>query len=306
MYHRVAEPEIDPWGLAVSPRNFADQMSVLRRQRRTLAVNDFVRQWNDGSLPPDAVTLTFDDGYLDNLELALPRLEAAEIPATFFLATGYLGDPHPYWWDELAELILLRIGLEVLDMGIGEHGRQVIGKRDPVIVSQLWRMGAGAMTTRQEALPVVWSLLRDMDFAQRADLMSRLRQLGDPVSPQIGRPMTFEEARSAAHSPLITIGAHTITHPSMMALPAERLADEIATSQRVCTEIAGGPITTFAYPFGHEDEAARAAVERAKFEVAFGVEPRPVRPDDARFALPRAQVPNADGDGFELFLATFG
>lgn len=110
----------------------------------------------------------------------------------------------------------------------------------------------------------------------------------------------------AARSPLVTIGAHTVTHPSMIALPAAKLDDEIATSQRVCEEIVGRPILGFAYPFGDEDQAARAAVERAKFGYAFGIERRAISARDNRFALPRVQVPNLDGDAFELLLDSFG
>ena len=54
-----------------------------------------------GSLPDNAIALTFDDGYEDNLLDALPLLEEFEIPATFFLTTGGLARAAPYWWDVL-------------------------------------------------------------------------------------------------------------------------------------------------------------------------------------------------------------
>ena len=54
-----------------------------------------------GTLPLDAVALTFDDGYVDNLVFGKPRLEAADLPATVFLATGYIDRFEPFWWDEL-------------------------------------------------------------------------------------------------------------------------------------------------------------------------------------------------------------
>ena len=110
MYHRVADQPIDPWGNAVSPAHFKEHLEVLVRTRRPLALPDFVRNVVAGTLPANAVALTFDDGYADNLVAAKPRLAAAGVPATVFLATGYLGRTGEFWWDELARLILRGAG----------------------------------------------------------------------------------------------------------------------------------------------------------------------------------------------------
>ena len=69
-----------------------------------------------GTLPPKAVALTFDDGYVDNLTAGKPRLAAADVPATVFLATGYLNCGEPFWWDELAQLILDGEGIQRCDL----------------------------------------------------------------------------------------------------------------------------------------------------------------------------------------------
>jgi peptidoglycan/xylan/chitin deacetylase (PgdA/CDA1 family) len=84
MYHRVAEPPCDPWGLAV---NFEQQMRVLRAHRRPLPMSEFVQRLCLGTLPDRAVGITFDDGYIDNLLNAKSILRRYEIPATFFLVT---------------------------------------------------------------------------------------------------------------------------------------------------------------------------------------------------------------------------
>jgi len=105
MYHRIANEAVDPWRLAVSPARFEEQLKVLRRTRHPLTLVDFVRRFKDGSLPAHAVALTFDDGYADNLLAAKPRLAAADVPATVFLATGYIDRPEEFWWDELARLL---------------------------------------------------------------------------------------------------------------------------------------------------------------------------------------------------------
>ena len=116
MYHRIADEPVDPWGLAVSPARFEEQLQVLRRTRHPLPLTDFVHRLVAGTLPARAVALTFDDGYADNLFAGKPRLVAADIPATVFLATGYLDRTGEFWWDELARLILLEHGPQSLEV----------------------------------------------------------------------------------------------------------------------------------------------------------------------------------------------
>src|ERR1700759_463296 len=108
MYHRIATPEVDPWGLSVSPERFAEQVQALSMRRTILSMNAFVSRLQAGVLPHDAVALTFDDGYLDNLLQAKPILEAAGVPATVFLTTGRIGTDEEFWGDELARMVLPR------------------------------------------------------------------------------------------------------------------------------------------------------------------------------------------------------
>src|SRR5271165_453487 len=75
MYHRIATPDVDPWGLSVSPKRFAEQVQALRARRTMLSMDALVARLKSGDLPHDAVALTFDDGYLDNLGQAKPILE---------------------------------------------------------------------------------------------------------------------------------------------------------------------------------------------------------------------------------------
>ena len=77
MYHRIANPPVDPWGLAVQPDHFEEHLTVLRRSRRPLIMSEFFKRLERRTLPNDAVAVTFDDGYVDNLREAKPRLAAA-------------------------------------------------------------------------------------------------------------------------------------------------------------------------------------------------------------------------------------
>ena len=100
MYHRIAHPPVDPWGLAVQPDHFEQHLTVLRRSRQTFPMSQFVQRLERHTLPRNAVAVTFDDGYVDNLRAAKPRLAAGDVPATLFVTTGPVGQRTEYWWDE--------------------------------------------------------------------------------------------------------------------------------------------------------------------------------------------------------------
>ena len=106
MYHRIADVMWDPWGLAVSPARFAEQMQALLQVRLPLTMDDFVACLDRGALPRNAIAVTFDDGYVDNLLFAQPVLERLKIPATVFVTTHNTGVRQEFWWDELTRLIL--------------------------------------------------------------------------------------------------------------------------------------------------------------------------------------------------------
>ena len=100
-YHRINILESDYNLLGVSPIKFRQQMLYLKQNYQIVR---FEEDWS--LLDQDAVSITFDDGYRDNLEYALPILEELEIPATIFISTGTIKQERELWWDELENLLL--------------------------------------------------------------------------------------------------------------------------------------------------------------------------------------------------------
>jgi peptidoglycan/xylan/chitin deacetylase (PgdA/CDA1 family) len=90
IYHRVV-PEPDPLlPDLVCSEEFDRQLGVLSRWFTVLPLSEAVARLQAGRLPARAACVTFDDGYADNYEVALPLLAARGISATFFVATSFL------------------------------------------------------------------------------------------------------------------------------------------------------------------------------------------------------------------------
>ena len=97
-FHRVNDDD-DPFLPSMPTAVFAARMAHIARHYRVLAVEDLVERVRQGTAPRNALALTFDDGYRDNLSHAAPILAQHGLPATIFLATGYIGTPDVPWFD---------------------------------------------------------------------------------------------------------------------------------------------------------------------------------------------------------------
>ncbi len=110
-----------------------------------------------------------------------------------------------------------------------------------------------------------------------------------------GTALTVEELRKLASHPLITIGAHTMTHPRLSTLSPEDQKREIEECKRKLEEIIGKKVAHFAYPFGgasaYTDETVRLAVQ-AGFESTTTSSPRRVFSWSHPFKIPRLIVRN--------------
>jgi peptidoglycan/xylan/chitin deacetylase (PgdA/CDA1 family) len=305
MYHRVAVEALDPWGNIVSPSNFEEHLDVLRRTRFPLSLTDFVSRHLHGMLPADAVAVTFDDGYVDNLFAAKPRLLAADIPATVFLATGYLGRPGEFWWDELARLVLTGTGPAALEVTVRGKAMRLDLANDGASRGDHWKAWLEPpRTARQAAYLEVWRIFRSLESREREALMGEIKRAftSPPAQREVGRPMTTEEVRVLVDDQLIAIGPHTVTHASLPDLDPRSRTREIIASKEACEALAGAEAKAFAYPFGDLDAGVRATVDGAGFVCACSTKHGPVLHSSDVFALPRIHVVDCDGDRFERSL----
>jgi peptidoglycan/xylan/chitin deacetylase (PgdA/CDA1 family) len=308
LYHRVADPPSDPWALSVSPKRFAEHIDVLRRHARTARLLDLIR--DDPRTAHDrAVAVTFDDGYADNLHVARPLLERFDVPCTFFLASGHIGCGEQFWWDQLARALLeTRCIPPTLRLTVGgRHHRWELGASaessdNDVIRDRRWlAWGQADRGPRHTAFRELYELLQPMPTATRRDVVGRLLAWAgiDVAGPVEDWPLSRSEAISLVSSDLFDIGAHTVSHPLLGAMPPDAQRDEIRGGKTQLEELLGRPVRLFAYPFGRAcdySEDTVSFVRDAQYEAACSNFGDLVSSDTDRFQLPRVQVHDWDGD----------
>jgi peptidoglycan/xylan/chitin deacetylase (PgdA/CDA1 family) len=312
LYHRVADVPTDPQLLCVTPKKFSEQMQVLRGTWNPVSLPQLSAGVRHGRLPRRSILVTFDDGYADNLHSAKPILEQYEIPATVFVAAGYLGIEREYWWDELEQLLLQpRVLPEQLSFRLnGTTFEWKLGKSAVFYSEQSyqeyadWNLQKKTVPTERHALYLdLYKALRPLASEQRDEMLEMLSQWSgcNSVVRETHRPMTVPEVQKLRDGDLISIGAHTMSHPVLSSLPIDAQRKEISGSRNLLEDIVGHSVTSFAYPYGRESDYTQesvTAVADAGFELAFSTSSGLIGKKSEPFRLPRIYVGNWDGDAF--------
>ena len=307
-YHRVQDLENDPWSMCVSPRNFEQHLDVLRRTAQPLGLRQLAESHRRGKVPDRGVVLTFDDGYADNLTMAVPLLERYEAPATMFITTGQIGARNEFWWDELERILLipdrlpeqlhLTIDAEPCSWNLVSASNYSSEQRHQDRRVKAWEAKPG---TRLHFYYSVWDRLRRAAPTARRGLLDKILEWADtdPNPRSTHRALTTRELENLAVNRLIEIGAHTVSHLFLPHYPTAEQHTEIAGSKRYLEDLLGASISSFAYPHGEYNEETLRIVRGVGFETACTLGERAVWKYSHRLRYPRCCVEDWNGDEFE-------
>jgi len=230
IYHRVL-PAPDPLFPDLPDiARFEEVLLWMKQWFTVLPLDRAVRDLAAGTLPARAAAITFDDGYADNLTVALPVLLRHELTATFFIASGFLNGGR-MWNDTVIEAIR-HTRLAVLDLGHLDLGRHVLD----------------TASARRAAIDGLIAKLKYLPQAQRTDLTERIAESA-AVVPSTSLMMTSSHLRELRAAGM-QIGAHTVSHPILTRLPIEQARREIAESKAQLEDILRERVGLFAYPNG--------------------------------------------------------
>ncbi len=173
---------------------------------------------------------TFDDGYRDNLTLALPVFREFGMPFAVHVSPGLIDGSASLWWYQI-------------DAALGRGERLDFAWR-----GREYGWPAGSL----EAFSALAKMIREELGEAREELVAAICVAAgiDAVGLQKRLMMTWDEVRRLAAEPLVTIGAHTVTHPVLRLLGEAEALAEMADSKRQVEAQLGGPVRHLAFPFG--------------------------------------------------------
>ncbi len=285
MYHSVGHSDLKNPLLSVSERHFEGQVRYLSRHYRVLPLQYAVDLLRQGApVPPNAVVITFDDGYRDNYEHAFPILKRYGCAATIFVSTEPLETGRWLWQTRLCFWLVATTETALPFDREGEPGRV---------------LDLGTGRSRRFAYGIINTYLRGLPSAAERESalagIARSLRFNPDVLPSSFSPMaTWDHLREMSDGG-IAIGSHTISHPVLSRIARPEAQRELVVSKAIIEQRLQRPVDFFAYPFGlaeHFDadteELVRAAGYRAACSAIEGRNPA----GSNLFALRRVYVPD--------------
>lgn len=271
IYHRVL-PEVDPlFPGELTQAQFEWQLDLLARDYKVLPLSEAVECLKRGRLPTGAAAITFDDGYADNYTHALPLLQKYRLPATVFVASGYL-DGGMMWNERVIHAIRTYAGEEI-DLRALNLDVSVVN----------------TAASRTALIRQILGKFKYLEHKERETAVDALVTLLQTKLPD-DQMMSSAQLRALADSG-VEIGAHTRLHPILATLPSKQAYSEMADGCDELEAIIGYRPRLFAYPNGKPGQDYTAEhVEFAKklgFVAAVSTAWGCARPDSDFFQLPR-------------------
>jgi peptidoglycan/xylan/chitin deacetylase (PgdA/CDA1 family) len=232
-FHHVRPPRDDAFQpnrlLEITPAFLDRIISTLRdRGIDIVSLDEVHRRLTEGDFGRRFVALTFDDGYRDNVEFALPILRRQAVPFTVYVPSGFAEGRGELWWVVLERAIA---GNSLIEFDLDDR---------------TYRHECATPEAKSEAFGAIYWLLRNRP--DEDDLRTVIRELAvayhiDMAALCRELCLGWEELAELAQEPLATIGAHTVTHPMLrkasveaaraeMKIGAERIAARLGKAPR--------------------------------------------------------------------------
>ncbi len=280
MYHSVAQADSASW---VDPHNhmppeiFRRQMRFLARRRRVVSMDELVETLSQGRTPPrKTVVITIDDGYLDTFTTAAPILAEFRLPATLYLATGYVERGENQWIDRLHGIFRTRTRNRLAWPPESPQDCRLDAADDCASIYH---------ALVQRLLPCNWEERR----ALFEDLAAQLAP--DTAPPRL--TLRWDEVKEMNRRyPDLAIGGHTRDHLDLSGMSRDQVRTEVERCAADLQQQLGALPHHFSYPYNRVSEIAQAELAQCGFRsaAASGTEVL-IRSGAPCYALPRVQAP---------------
>jgi len=283
MYHSIVE---DPRlthsciGVSQSRANFEAHIRTLAHSFNPVTIDQVVQFAKSGvRLPAKSVAVTFDDGFSDNYDVALPILNRYGVPATFYIMVGAVETGRLPWYCRLNFAFRTTQRPEWVDP---EHDR---------------RYKVETAQDRETALKVATEAGARMVGERQERFVQQIEESLDvePLGAEDRLILDWEQVRALRKAGHI-VGGHTVSHPNLAQVAEEEARSEIVGCRRRLTEQIGGPVDHFSYPHPalnpqwtpHTLQITREAGFKSAVLTACG----PVRQGDEPLGLKRIYAAN--------------
>jgi peptidoglycan/xylan/chitin deacetylase (PgdA/CDA1 family) len=265
-YHRIAPADavstMDDGVVDATPEQLDRQLAFVRRWFDVIALGDLLAYAGGrGRLPRNPLLVTFDDGYREGHDVALPLLLRHGIRATFFVTTDCVERRRLFWWDHIAHVVKAsrrpRIALEY---------------------PERLELVLGTPAARRASIGRVQRIVKDRPGLDLPRLLEELRRAAGVDLTVDGERRLAEDAVMrwehvvALHRAGMDVQSHTCTHRVLQTLADVDVARELRVSRQTLEDVLGEPVRAVSYPVGRPPRGApqiKRQVREAGYDMGF-------------------------------------
>ena len=255
-YHRIGEPMSDGGPDHVTAARFRSHLRYLKRRYDVVTVGEALESLRSGAVRArPLVSITFDDGYADNVEDALPVLLEEGCRATLYPTLEAIEEGRAPWTHRLARDLN-----RVVARGPGHPPAAPAPESIAPFLAAAGGFSRRSLAARIEALVDRVKRLEDGERQRVCDVVSRMAGPEPDTAPVMLDAAGLLAWREAG----MEIGSHTARHPILSRTgPAQRRA-ELVLSRRGLEQVLGIPVLHLAYPNGRADDWDQATMVDAR------------------------------------------
>lgn len=227
-------------GKHISESEFSKQIKYVKENFNIISLNQ-ISDAIEGKikLENDSVAITFDDGFLNNYEVARPVLEKYKVPTTFYISTGFIGSSDLMWTDKLESMIVKNYD-SIINLDLGEIGSFSLKSINQNIKEFL-------------GIKLKLKMLEDSHKNKiLKDIEGQLKTKSE--GHDLYKFMNWDQVREMNKSDLFDFGAHTVNHISLAKAPTSIMQQQITESISDINKELGVNCNLFSYPEGQEDD----------------------------------------------------
>ena len=300
MYHRVIDDQHvydvhSSSGIIVSKDVFRMQMATIRQWLNPIGIDEFVECLRSGrGIPQRSCLVTFDDGWVDNYDIALPIIREFTIPAVVFLPTNYISADKMFWQEEL--LVSMSDAIASAD------------EERLAMVSEILNSGSQSYELTMDGVRTYISDLKTGHDSDIDEMLGRIRKI-TPAESELqhyNRYLTWSQVKEMQEQGL-SFGSHAVSHRALDKLSERDCRNELRTSRRIIEEKIALPVLSLAYPNGNYNADVVREARDAGYEVAFTTEPGFFDRNADPLRVPRMNIHDINSSTKSRFLcATLG
>ena len=259
MFHRVTDSFFDV-SLLIKRETFEECMKYITQSYPVITM-DFLSQNFDKweNIPDDSFVITFDDGWIDFHDNAYPILSRLNVPATVYLATGFVSSGCSYWQERLNNLLSPILA-----------NKKMFLKKDNIISMPEINLKLKNLISKSEDTQIIFEFIgylkeftHDIILKTISELEAVLKEHTIMIGEDEHRSFVNWDEVNSINVPDISFGSHTVNHPILTNEQADVIEDEINTSKEIIEKETGRGVFHFCYPNGNYNDEIRRVVSES-------------------------------------------